>query len=111
MIQGGDPQGTGMGGSDETVEGEFASNGHPENDIKHDRGVISMARSSDPDSASSQFFIMLESSPHLDGDYAAFGTVTSGMEEVDKIAGTKIADPGVTDKPEVPPVMTSIKRK
>ena len=84
MIQGGDPLGTGYGGSDETIKGEFASNG-VENNIKHERGVISMARSMNPDSASSQFFIMHQDSEHLDGDYAAFGHVTSGIEIVDKI--------------------------
>lgn len=85
MIQGGDPQGTGTGGSDEEIKGEFSSNG-VENNISHIRGVISMARSSDPNSASSQFFICDATSPHLDGEYAAFGEVTSGMDVVDKIA-------------------------
>ena len=73
MIQGGDPEGTGMGGSSEKIPGEFASNGFKQNDLKHVRGVISMARSMMPDSASSQFFIMHEDAPHLDGNYAAFG--------------------------------------
>ena len=81
MIQGGDPEGTGMGGSDETIKGEFSSNG-VENSIKHTRGTISMARSQDPDSASSQFFIMHQDADHLDGEYAGFGHVTSGMEVV-----------------------------
>ena len=85
MIQGGDPTGTGMGGADEKIKGEFAMNGVP-NPIKHKRGVISMARSSMPNSASSQFFIMHEDAPHLDGSYAAFGHVTSGIEVVDEIA-------------------------
>lgn len=85
MIQGGDPQGTGMGGSKETIKGEFASNGW-DNPIKHTRGVISMARSSNPDSASSQFFIVHKTSPHLDGQYAAFGWVVDGMDVVDAIA-------------------------
>ena len=85
MIQGGDPLGNGMGGSDEKIIGEFASNGH-KNTIKHTRGVISMARSSAPNSASSQFFIMHADAPHLDGSYAAFGRVVSGMEVVDEIA-------------------------
>lgn len=84
MIQGGDPKGDGTGGAKETIKGEFDSNGVP-NPIKHVRGVISMARSMNPDSASSQFFIMHADAPHLDGDYAAFGHVTSGMEVVDKI--------------------------
>lgn len=84
MIQGGDPLGDGTGGSDETIKGEFSSNG-VENNISHKRGVISMARSSDPDSASSQFFIMHQDSTYLDGEYAAFGKVTKGMDVVDKI--------------------------
>lgn len=84
MIQGGDPLGNGTGGSDETIKGEFSSNG-VENNISHKRGVISMARSSDPDSASSQFFIMHQDADYLDGQYAAFGKVTKGMSVVDKI--------------------------
>lgn len=85
MIQGGDPLGNGMGGADEKIVGEFAANGH-KNDLKHTRGVISMARAYDPNSASSQFFIMHADAPHLDGQYAAFGKVVSGMETVDEIA-------------------------
>ena len=85
MIQGGDPQGTGMGGAKEKIKGEFAINGH-NNPIKHTRGVISMARAYDPNSASSQFFIMHANAPHLDGQYAAFGKVVSGMDVVDEIA-------------------------
>ena len=85
MIQGGDPTGTGMGGAAEKIKGEFAANG-VNNPIKHKRGVISMARSSMPNSASSQFFIMHQDAPHLDGSYAAFGHVTSGIEVVDEIA-------------------------
>ena len=88
MIQGGDPEGTGMGGSKEKIKGEFRANGVP-NDIKHTRGVISMARSANPDSASSQFFIMHKDAPHLDGQYAAFGKVVEGIEVVDEIAETK----------------------
>jgi peptidyl-prolyl cis-trans isomerase B (cyclophilin B) len=84
MIQGGDPLGNGTGGSDQNIKGEFKSNG-VDNNIKHLRGVISMARSSNPDSASSQFFIMHQDAPHLDGQYAAFGHVTSGIEIVDEI--------------------------
>lgn len=84
MIQGGDPLGDGTGGSDETIKGEFASNG-VENSISHKRGTISMARSTDPDSASSQFFIMHEDADYLDGEYAGFGHVTEGMEVVDAI--------------------------
>ncbi len=85
MIQGGDPLGNGMGGSDERIVGEFALNGF-KNDLKHERGVISMARSQMPNSASSQFFIMHADAPHLDGSYAAFGRVTEGIEVVDEIA-------------------------
>jgi len=85
MIQGGDPLGNGMGGADENIPGEFRANGH-NNPIKHTRGVISMARAFDPNSASSQFFIMHEDAPHLDGQYAAFGKVVSGMDVVDEIA-------------------------
>lgn len=85
MIQGGDPLGNGMGGSEKKIVGEFRANGFA-NPIKHERGVISMARSYDPNSASSQFFIMHANAPHLDGQYAAFGKVVSGMEVVDEIA-------------------------
>ena len=85
MIQGGDPLGNGMGGADDNIVGEFKMNGY-KNDLKHTRGVISMARAFDPNSASSQFFIMHADAPHLDGQYAAFGKVVSGMEIVDEIA-------------------------
>lgn len=85
MIQGGDPEGTGMGGADENIVGEFRANGF-DNPIKHTRGVISMARAYNPNSASSQFFIMHANAPHLDGQYAAFGKVVSGMDIVDEIA-------------------------
>ena len=85
MIQGGDPLGNGMGGADENIVGEFKANGF-DNPIKHVRGVISMARAFNPNSASSQFFIMHADAPHLDGQYAAFGKVTSGMDAVDEIA-------------------------
>ena len=85
MIQGGDPLGNGMGGSEKNIVGEFRENGH-NNPIKHERGVISMARAYNPNSASSQFFIMHKNAPHLDGQYAAFGKVVSGMEVVDEIA-------------------------
>ena len=88
MIQGGDPQGTGMGGPGYEIKGEFSSNG-VKNDLKHERGVISMARSMRPDSAGSQFFIMHEDAPHLDGQYAAFGKVIEGLDVVDAIATTK----------------------
>lgn len=95
MIQGGDPDGTGMGGPDYAIKGEFTSNGF-ENTLTHERGVISMARSQDPDSAGSQFFIMTEQATHLDGDYAAFGKVTEGMETVDEIVAAERAE---NDKP------------
>ena len=88
MIQGGDPTGTGMGGPGYGIKGEFLSNGVV-NELKHTRGVLSMARTMDPNSASSQFFIMHEDAPHLDGQYAAFGKVTKGMEVVDAIANTR----------------------
>ena len=88
MIQGGCPEGTGMGGPGYCIKGEFKSNGI-KNDLKHKRGVLSMARSSSPNSAGSQFFIMHQDAKHLDGQYAAFGKVTSGMDVVDAIAGTK----------------------
>ena len=85
MIQGGDPLGNGMGGSEKKIKGEFRANGFA-NNLKHTRGVISMARAYDPNSASSQFFIMHADAPHLDGSYAAFGKVVSGIEAVDEIA-------------------------
>lgn len=88
MIQGGDPEGTGCGGPGYCIRGEFASNGFP-NSLKHTAGVLSMARTMIPDSAGSQFFIMHEDSPHLDGEYAAFGKVTEGMDVVNRIAGTR----------------------
>ena len=87
MIQGGDPEGTGMGGPGYGIKGEFAQNG-VQNDLKHTAGVLSMARSMMPDSAGSQFFIMHKDAPHLDGEYAAFGKVTEGMDIVNKIAET-----------------------
>ena len=95
MIQGGCPQGSGMGGPGYHIEGEFKSNGF-DNPIKHERGVISMARSMSPNSAGSQFFIMHQHSPHLDGQYAAFGKVTKGIEVVDAIASVST---GAQDKP------------
>ena len=88
MIQGGDPQGTGTGGPGYCIRGEFTSNRFL-NELKHTRGVLSMARTMDPNSAGSQFFIMHEDAPHLDGQYAAFGKVIEGMEAVDKIAATR----------------------
>lgn len=88
MIQGGDPEGVGIGGPGYSIKGEFSANGF-KNDLKHSRGVISMARAMNPDSAGSQFFIMCEDAPHLDGQYAAFGKVISGIETVDAIVGAK----------------------
>lgn len=88
MIQGGDPEGTGMGGPGYSIKGEFAANGVP-NSLIHTRGVLSMARSMNPDSAGSQFFIMHEDAPHLDGQYAAFGKVIEGIDVVDKVAAVK----------------------
>ena len=105
MIQGGDPEGTGMGGSKERIKGEFASNGFPQNDLKHTRGVISMARSMNPDSASSQFFIMHQDAPHLDGSYAAFGKVVNGMETVDAIANVRTT---FHDRPAEPVVIRTV---
>ncbi|HVJ50336.1 MAG TPA: peptidylprolyl isomerase [Desulfitobacterium sp.] len=88
MIQGGDPQGTGSGGPGYSIKGEFTANGF-ENNLKHDRGVISMARTGDPNSAGSQFFLMVANSPHLDGQYASFGKVIEGLEEMDRIVNVK----------------------
>ena len=98
MIQGGDPQGTGMGGPGYSIKGEFARNGFRENTLRHTRGVLSMARSMMPNSAGSQFFIMHADAPHLDGDYAAFGKVTDGMDVVDRIASVRT---GMQDRPVV----------
>jgi peptidyl-prolyl cis-trans isomerase B (cyclophilin B) len=109
MIQGGDPNGNGTGGSGTNITGEFSSNGI-ENNIAHEKGVISMARSQDPNSASSQFFIMVEAAPHLDGEYAAFGHVTSGQEIVDQIAKDAVPlDSNGTIAPEDQPVITTIR--
>ena len=109
MIQGGDPKGNGTGGSDKNIKGEFAANG-VKNDISHERGVISMARSSAYDSASSQFFIMHKTSTHLDGQYAAFGHVTSGMDIVDDLAeNTPVSDSDGTVLKANQPVIESIK--
>ncbi len=105
MIQGGCPEGTGTGGPGHNIKGEFATNG-VDNTIKHLRGVISMARSGHPDSAGSQFFIMHDDAPHLDGSYAAFGSVTSGIEIVDEIAEVKT---DYSDRPVVVPVIKTIK--
>lgn len=109
MIQGGDPLGNGTGGSDQTIKGEFKNN-KVENNISHKRGVISMARSSDPDSASSQFFIVQTDSTFLDGDYAAFGEVTSGMDVVDAICkDAKPTDDNGTIPADQQPVIEYIK--
>lgn len=108
MMQGGDPQGDGFGGSENTIQGEFALNGI-ENNISHVRGTISMARSNGPDSASSQFFIVHEDSPHLDGQYAAFGHVTEGMEVVDAVCeDAQPIDGNGTIPAEAQPVITSV---
>ena len=104
MIQGGDPEGTGMGGPGYGIKGEFAENGF-ENNLKHSAGVLSMARSMMPDSAGSQFFIMHKDAPHLDGAYAAFGKVTEGMEAVDKIAETAT---DYSDRPLEDQIMKSV---
>ena len=108
MIQGGDPNGNGTGGSEKTIKGEFSANG-VENDISHVRGTISMARANDPDSASSQFFIVHEDSTFLDGQYAAFGHVTDGMDVVDAICeNTPVQDNNGTVKADDQPVITSV---
>ncbi|EJU23232.1 MULTISPECIES: peptidylprolyl isomerase [Mogibacterium] len=104
MIQGGCPDGTGMGGPGYSIPGEFTANGF-KNDLKHTRGVLSMARSMDPDSAGSQFFIMVADSPHLDGQYAAFGKVTEGMDEADRIVGVPR---NMMDKPNEDQVIRTI---
>ena len=105
MIQGGCPEGTGMGGPGWHIKGEFARNGVA-NPIKHTRGVISMARAMDPNSAGSQFFIMHEDAPHLDGGYAAFGHVVAGMDVVDRIADVAT---DYNDRPLTPVVMESVR--
>jgi peptidyl-prolyl cis-trans isomerase B (cyclophilin B) len=105
VVQGGCPQGTGTGGPGYTIRGEFAANGFA-NSLKHQRGVVSMARAMHPDSAGSQFFIMVADAPHLDGQYAAFGRVTAGMEEVDRL----VAEPrDVTDRPLEPQRMRTVR--
>ena len=104
MIQGGDPQGTGTGGPGYSIRGEFTSNRFL-NELKHTRGVLSMARTMDPNSAGSQFFIMHEDAPHLDGQYAAFGKVIEGMEAVDQIAATRT---NYNDKPRINQTMKKV---
>ena len=109
MMQGGDPEGTGMGGSENNIVGEFAQNGY-ENNISHKRGVISMARANDPNSASSQFFICHADSEFLDGQYAAFGEVTEGLDVVDAVCEkAQPTDNNGTIPAEEQPVMTSVK--
>ena len=105
MIQGGCPEGTGMGGPGYTIKGEFAQNG-VENNLKHTTGVLSMARAMDPNSAGSQFFIMVADAPHLDGGYAAFGKITEGMEEAEKIVSVPR---DYMDKPKQDVVIKSIR--
>ena len=104
MIQGGDPKGTGMGGPGYCIKGEFTMNRF-QNDLKHDRGVLSMARTMAPNSAGSQFFIMHQNSPHLDRKYAAFGQIIEGIEVVDRIAATRV---DYNDKPRTPQVMKKV---
>lgn len=104
MIQGGDPDGVGTGGPGYSIKGEFSSNGF-QNDLKHTKGVISMARSMRPDSAGSQFFLMVENAPHLDGQYAAFGKIIEGLEEADRIVSVKRNH---NDKPNEDQVMKEV---
>ena len=104
MIQGGDPKGIGVGGPGYGIKGEFLQNGF-KNDLKHSRGVLSLARSGNPNSAGSQFFIMHEDSPHLDGGYAAFGKLIEGIEVVDKICSVRT---DWNDKPRIPQVMKKV---
>lgn len=106
MIQGGDPAGVGTGGPGYTIKGEFAMNGFKDNDIKHESGVLSMARAMHPDSAGSQFFIMHRNASHLDGQYAAFGKVIEGLEVVNEIASVKT---DWNDKPLTPQVINKIR--
>ena len=104
MIQGGDPTGTGMGGPGYSIPGEFTHNGF-KNDLKHTAGVLSMARAMDPDSAGSQFFIMVDDAPHLDGEYAAFGKLTEGLD----VARMIVSVPrNMMDKPKTPQVMKEV---
>lgn len=102
MIQGGDPDGNGTGGSDKSIKGEFAKNGFKQNTLSHTRGVISMARSGDPNSASSQFFIMHSDISQLDGKYAAFGKLIEGEETLDKIADTPVGSDPFSGEPSLP---------
>ncbi len=104
MIQGGDPLGKGIGGPGYSIKGEFTSNRF-KNDLRHSRGVLSMARAGDPNSAGSQFFIMHEDAPHLDGQYAAFGKVIEGIEAVDRVAAVRT---DIYDRPRIPQVMKKV---
>ena len=107
MIQGGDPEGSGMGGPGYAIRGEFSGNGFEKNDLKHTLGVLSMARSMPPDSAGSQFFIMVGDAPHLDGQYAAFGKITKNAEAAVEIS--RVPRSMMNDKPKKPQVMKSIR--
>ena len=107
MIQGGDPEGSGMGGPGYAIRGEFSGNGFEKNDLKHTLGVLSMARSMPPDSAGSQFFIMVGDAPHLDGQYAAFGKITENAEAAVEIS--RVPRSMMNDKPKKPQVMKSIR--
>ena len=107
MIQGGCPQGTGMGGPGYSIKGEFARNRFPQNDLKHTLGVLSMARAMHPDSAGSQFFIMVADAPHLDGDYAAFGLITENVEKAVEIS--RVPRSIMNDKPKKPVVIQSVR--
>jgi peptidyl-prolyl cis-trans isomerase B (cyclophilin B) len=111
MAQGGDPTGTGMGGSEKTIKGEFSTNGFSKNTLSHTRGVVSMARSMDPDSASSQFFICYTDCNSLDGNYAAFGEVTQGMEIVDSFLQVErvVGSDGAVSSPTKPIIMEKVK--
>ena len=106
MIQGGCPEGTGMGGPGYEIDGEFAANGFPQNDLIHETGVLSMARAMHPDSAGSQFFIMVAPAPHLDGQYAAFGRITDGADIAIDIS--RVPRNMRTDKPNTPVVIASV---
>lgn len=107
MIQGGCPDGTGMGGPGYSIRGEFSGNGFEKNDIKHTLGVLSMARSMSPDSAGSQFFIMVDAAPHLDGQYAAFGRITEN--EAAAVEISRVPRSMMNDKPKQPQVMKSVR--
>ncbi|MDY3282265.1 peptidylprolyl isomerase [Dysosmobacter sp.] len=107
MIQGGCPQGTGMGGPGYSIKGEFARNRFPQNDLKHTLGVLSMARAMHPDSAGSQFFIMVADAPHLDGDYAAFGLITENVEKAVEIS--RVPRSMMNDRPKKPVVIQSVR--